>query len=77
MTNLKAQFATLLSKEMDRKDFLKHLAAAGFMVAGGGMLLQSVGGLNKLTGGKQSTSAKLTGAAGYGASVYGGRQSVS
>ncbi len=77
MTNFKAQIATLLSKEMDRKDFLKHLAAAGFMVAGGGMLLQSVGGLNKLAEGKQSGSSKLAGAAGYGVSAYGGRQSVS
>ena len=76
MINMKAQLATLLSKEMDRKDFLKHLAAAGFMVAGGGMLLQSVGGLNKHAEGKQASESKV-GAVGYGASVYGGRPAVS
>ncbi len=76
MTNMKAQLATLLSKEMDRKDFLKHVAAAGFMVAGGSVLLQSVGGLNKLTQGKQASESKA-GAVGYGGSAYGGRPSVS
>lgn len=76
MTGIKAQLATLLSKEMDRKDFLKHLAAAGFMVAGGGVLLQSVGGLNKLAEGTQASESKV-GAQGYGASIYGGRPSVS
>jgi len=77
MTGIKTQLATLLSKEMDRKDFLKHLAAAGFMVAGGGMLLQSVGGLNKLSQQNEVAGSKGNGAAGYGASVYGGRPAVS
>ncbi len=70
MTGIKAQLATLLSKEMDRKDFLKHVAAAGFMVAGGSVLVQSIGGINKLTQASQAASSKVS--SGYGMSAYGG-----
>lgn len=74
MTGIKKQLATLLDKEMDRKDFLKYIAAAGFMIAGGNVILQSLGGLNKLGGQpdkKQSVAKKVS--VGYGVSTYGGR----
>ncbi len=56
----------LLQKPMDRKEFLKHTAAATLFVAGGGVLVQSL-----LKGVKlgQTTSSV---AGGYGASTYGG-----
>lgn len=67
---MKKQFTTLLNKEMDRKDFLKYLATAGFMAMGGGLILQSLGGLDKVSGNK--TVAQASGF-GYGASAYGGQ----
>lgn len=67
---MKDQVATLLKKEMDRKDFLKYLAAAGVMAVGGGVILQSVGGLNKLGLNQKASPAK---GLGYGASAYGGK----
>lgn len=67
---MKQQIATLLNTEMDRKDFLKYVAAAGFMAVGGGMILQSVGGLDKLG---LSKGAPATKSLSYGASAYGGK----
>jgi hypothetical protein len=70
---IKQQLSTLLSKEMDRKDFLKYVAAAGVMAVGGGVVLQSIGGLNKLGAGSASNqTAANSSARGYGASAYGG-----
>lgn len=66
---MKDQVATLLKKEMDRKDFLKYIAAASVMAVGGGVILQSVGGLDKLGVKKNAAPTSL----GYGASAYGGR----
>ncbi len=78
MATIKQQLAVLLSKEMDRKDFLKHVAAAGFMAVGGGMLVSSAANLNKLGQGKAvSQTASNSSSYGYGASVYGGRPTVS
>lgn len=75
MTGIKKQLSTLLDKKMDRKDFLKYLAAAGFMVAGGNVLLQSLNGLNKI-GSQQDKKTKIAKTSvGYGMSSYGGRAS--
>ena len=63
---MKDQVALLLKKEMDRKEFMKYMAAAGLMAVGGGLLLQSVGGLDKL--GIAKSNKKV----GYGSSPYGG-----
>lgn len=70
---MKQQITTLLSKEMDRKDFLKYMAAAGVMAMGGGVILQSLGGFDKLglDAGRQQASNNAQ-SYGYGASVYGG-----
>lgn len=46
---MRDQLNALLAKEMDRKAFLKYLAAAGFMVFGGNAIIQSVLQANKLT----------------------------
>ncbi len=70
---MKQQLTTLLSKEMDRKDFLKYMAAAGVMAMGGGVILQSLGGFDKLgLGDGQRQANKAAGSYGYGASAYGG-----
>ncbi len=75
MSGIKQQLATLLSKEMNRKDFLKYAAAAGFMVVGAGAIVNSIAGLDKADQKKKvsQTNASL----GYGSSAYGGRPSVS
>lgn len=73
--NMKQQLTTLLSKEMDRKDFLKYMAAAGVMAMGGGVILQSLGGLDKLgLGAGQQARQEASQSYGYGASVYGGNR---
>lgn len=46
---MRDQLNALLAKEMDRKAFLKYLAAAGFMVFGGHAIIQSALQANKLT----------------------------
>ena len=69
---MKQDLSTLLSTEMDRKDFLKYVAAASAMAMGGGLLLQSLGSLNQL---KQSRlQSDASSAVGYGSSIYGGNK---
>lgn len=70
---MKDQVATLLKKEMDRKDFLKYVAAAGFMAVGGGVILQSVGGFEKLGLGGGAKGGSATRSLSYGSSAYGGQ----
>lgn len=55
----------ILSKEMDRKDFLKHVGVAVAAVAGVSAALSS---LNKLGTGQSVKGSR----AGYGSSSYGG-----
>ncbi len=62
-----AALNTLLQKEMNRKEFLQHVATMALFVAGGGFLLQSFGNLGKLSDTSKSSNQ------GYGASTYGGR----
>lgn len=71
---MKQQLNALLSQEMDRKNFLKYVAAAGIMAVGGGVILQSLGGLNKLGGSATGSKPFATTQAqrGYGSSAYGG-----
>lgn len=65
-------FNTILKKEMDRKEFLKHVGTAMLMVAGGGLIVQSLQKSGKLALGEEQSAPKLATAYGYGASVYGG-----
>jgi len=62
---IKAQVNQLLSKEMDRKDFLKHVGIAAVAVAGVPAVLKALGHMG---GGSSSAQQSM----GYGASTYGG-----
>ena len=61
---IRKQLDTVLQKEVDRKDFLKHVGIAAAAIVGVPTLLKVVG-QGSLTPGRSS-------AAGYGASAYGG-----
>ncbi|MEO5948997.1 MAG: hypothetical protein ABIP74_01210 [Candidatus Saccharimonas sp.] len=69
MNTIKENFTAILNKEMDRKEFLRYIAAAGLVVAGAGTLMQSLLNLDR------SHKAQPTNlsASGYGASSYGGQ----
>lgn len=69
MNNIKENFATILSKEMDRKEFLRYVAAAGLVVAGAGTLMQSLLSLDRSRSAKPSNLS----ATGYGGGAYGGQ----
>lgn len=62
---IKAQVGQLLQKEMDRKDFLRHVGVAAAVIVGIPTLL---GALGRLQSGSQPASQSF----GYGASAYGG-----
>ena len=76
MSGIKDQVAVLLNKKMDRKDFLKYAAAAGFMAVGAGAIVNSIAGLDKTAGSKKKLGQANT-SMGYGSSAYGGRSSAS
>ncbi len=65
---MKHHVATLLDKEMDRKDFLKYMAVAGFMMFGGGAVLRTLGDFSAVP--SQRASKKTT-AYGFGSGRYG------
>ena len=75
MSGIKDQVAVLLKTEMDRKDFLKYTAAAGFMAVGAGAIVNSIAGFNKSNA--KSKLSQANASMGYGASAYGGRQVAS
>ena len=60
----KQNIAKLLDKEMDRKDFLKHVGIAAVAMTGAGAILKTLS--------QQPTSRTANQAYGYGGSVYGG-----
>ena len=62
---IKAQVGQLLEKEMDRKDFLRHVGVAAAVIAGVPTLLSVLGRLQS-----GPDTAKRT--VGYGSSAYGG-----
>jgi len=69
MNNIKDNLAIVLNKEMDRKEFLRYVAAAGLVVAGAGTLMQSLLSLDRSSKSKSANSS----ASGYGVSTYGGQ----
>lgn len=75
MSGIKDQVAVLLNKKMDRKDFLKYAAAAGFMAVGAGAIVNSIAGLDK--SGQKKKLGQANASMGYGSSAYGGRSSAS
>lgn len=70
MGNIKDNLATLLNKEMDRKEFLRYIAAAGITLAGAGMIMQSLLNLDRSRNAKQTTGLS---ASDYGGGAYGGK----
>jgi hypothetical protein len=62
---IKAQVGQLLEKEMDRKDFLRHIGVAVAVIAGVPTLLSAI---NRLQAGPVRTEQQV----GYGSSAYGG-----
>jgi len=72
---MQKQFDEILQKRMDRKDFLKHVGIGFAVMTGVAGLVKT---LNPGAAQQQTAqSTKQTVAAGYGASVYGGRPAVS
>jgi len=63
------QLATLMQKEMTRKEFLTTLGFGVATVFGFGSLIRMLTGKQSFSGQQHSAVA-----AGYGASVYGGRR---
>lgn len=62
---IKAQVGQLLQKEMDRKDFLRHVGIAVAVVAG---VPAFIAALNRLQSGSATSAQRV----GYGSSSYGG-----
>ena len=60
---LKTQVAAILSKKMDRQDFIKHVAIGMVAISGAGTAL-------RLLAPKQNQQQSTVG---YGASTYGGK----
>lgn len=73
---MKQEFLSFASTEMERKDFLRYVAIAGIIAAGGGAIFNALGGFKKL--GLKSPTEKQAplSSYGYGANVYGGRSST-
>ncbi len=73
---VKDQFQTLLQKEMDRKDFLKHVGIGVALMTGAATILKT---LNNFGAGSSAGDAATVGAAtssfGYGIDAYGGAES--
>lgn len=62
--DIKKQLASILDKQMDRKDFLRHVAIGTVALVGGGVLLR-LGSTNV----RPPVSPRPDG---YGAAAYGG-----
>ena len=66
------QVSDLLDKEMDRKEFLKHVGIASLVVLGAGTIIRSLEGVFGASGSSKGMALGDT----YGASVYGGVASL-
>lgn len=64
---IKKQLDTVLAKELDRKDFLKHVGIAAAAVVGVPTLLKVV---------SQGSISPVRSSAGYGSSAYGGTKTL-
>lgn len=69
---MQSQLNSLLQKEMDRKDFLKHVAVGVVALTGASTIVKTL--TPAFNGGQQSSNQPLSG--GYGASSYGGAATV-
>jgi hypothetical protein len=66
---IKAHVNQLLQKEMDRKDFLRHIGVAAAIVIGIPALLKALSQL------QSGSATKSVSSFGYGSSPYGGNKS--
>lgn len=66
----------LLNKSMDRKEFLRYVGVGSLLLMGGGMILNSLGGVNKLVNKGSAAKPRVAAEYGYGASVYGGGRTL-
>lgn len=64
---IKQQVNQILAKEVDRKDFLKHVGVAILAVAGVSTVLSRLGSIQPANGGGKG----VNGISGYGMSAYG------
>lgn len=71
MSIIKQQINDLLQKEMDRKDFLKHMGVAAVALIGVPAVIKA------LSQSSTQSSAQSTKNMGYGLSAYGGSLSSS
>ncbi len=65
---IRKQLNTVLQKEVDRKDFLKHVGVAAAAIVGVPAILKVVS--------QGSVSPARSSSVGYGASAYGGAKSA-
>lgn len=65
---MKDQLASLISKEMDRKEFIRVIGVGALLLVGGGAIMTA---LSHLTGAKPGMQQVGDG---YGSSAYGGRR---
>lgn len=68
---IKQELNTLLSKKMDRKDFLRHMVIGVVALTGVGALVKTLAPVPAAT-----TTSKTPSQNGYGTSVYGGKKTA-
>lgn len=73
MNNIKDNFSVLLNKPMDRKEFLRYIAAAGLFATGAGAIVQSLTNLDHT---RSKKPAGNLASSSYGTSAYGGVQAA-
>ena len=66
---MKDDFAALLQKEMDRKDFLKHVGIGFAVITGAATVLKTLNGFGTSS---QKAGNSASYGYGYGAATYGG-----
>lgn len=72
---MRDQVAGLLTKEMDRKEFMRFIGVGAILVLGGGVIMNALSSLNSgtsLKGVKSVGAASPSSSYGYGSSPYGG-----
>lgn len=73
---MKDEFTALLDKEMDRKDFLKHVGIGFAVITGAATMLKTLNGFGTSSTNKSSSGSAAGYGYGYGASAYGGGRGV-
>lgn len=71
---MKSEFANLLAKKMDRKDFLKHVGVGIVALTGVSAMLKVMSPLGGSPSAPQALQSSQSTSYGYGSSVYGGNK---